>query len=125
MLTAERSMSEVVEICVEERFAGIFARVCLVSNRVLAGEDRVGWLLREEPVNDNDSGWRIFEAGLSEEEMNAEDRTSVVPLRDVLDAQHDDALEAVRRGPVGSALERPRPDGPFVPLQGWEPNRSG
>jgi hypothetical protein len=109
----------------EERFAGIFAHVCLVSNRVLAGEARVGWLVREQPVNDNDSGWRIFEAGPTVEEMNSPERTSVAPLREVLDAQHDDALEAVLRGPVGSALERPQSAGPFVPLQGWEPNRSG
>jgi hypothetical protein len=109
---------------VEERYSGIFARVCLVSNRVLSGEARVGRLFREEPVNDNDSGWRIFEAGVTEEQMNAAEGTSVVPIRDVLSAQRDEALEAVLRGPVGSDLERAQGEGPFVPAVGWEPNES-
>jgi hypothetical protein len=108
---------------VEERYFGAFAKVALVSSRLLEGSTPVGWLYRDEPVNDNDSGWRVLAPGEPADLLNDANRSSVVPLRDLLAAQRDDSLEAALRAPVGAAFRRADRQAPFVALEGWDPNR--
>ena len=80
-----------------------FAR-CLVSNLVLRESKPVGWLFREEPAKENDSGWRLFAGSESDDDTNDPKNASYVAMGVLLN--RDDSFLSLLESPPGSAFER-------------------
>ena len=76
---------------------------CFVTHRVLYDGEPVGYLYREEPDNDEDSGWRIMCGDESEKYMDSPDNISFVSLGAVL--REDDRIVDLLEEPIGSAFE--------------------
>jgi len=76
---------------------------CFVTHRVLYEEVRVGYLYREEPESDEDSGWRIMCGDESDEYMDSSDNISFVSLGAVL--RQDDRIVNLLEEPIGSVFE--------------------
>lgn len=89
----------------------------IASNEVARQRKPVGYLYREEPDNENDSGWRVFSGEESQEYAddpenfamyNAATIVAIDPsIASILDAPWPVAFE---RGPSGVLSELP-PDG--------------
>jgi hypothetical protein len=76
---------------------------CLVTHRILYEGAPVGYLYREEPHADNDSGWRIMCGDESQEYMDTSDNISCVSLGAVL--REDDRIVDLLDEPIGSSFE--------------------
>ena len=89
-----------------------YASRCFVTRKVLYEGAAVGYLYREEPDNDEDSGWRIMAGDESQEYMDETDNISWVSLGAVL--REDDSFLDLLEAPVGSFFELDRAAGRFV-----------
>ena len=79
-------------------------RTAVVSRLIMKEGWDVGWLCREEPDNDGDSGWRIFAGAEDEDDLDKPGSFSRQPLEAVVDL--DPTIEGFLDSPVGSAFER-------------------
>jgi hypothetical protein len=77
---------------------------CYASMRILVDNQRVGYLYREPPDNDHDSGWRIMAGDESQDYIDDPKNTMFVSLGAVLN--HDDSIIELLNDPVGSEYER-------------------
>lgn len=103
---------------VHERYFGEFAEMAFASNRVFEDGQCVRFMYREEPDREQDSGWRVFAGGESDDFANNPANVSVVPLRDLL--EQDPALEELFRKPVGSVFERESCADAFSVVTDWD-----
>jgi hypothetical protein len=87
---------------------------CFVTQRVLRDGARVGYLYREEPDNEKDSGWRLTAGDESTEYLNESGNIAFVSLGAVLNL--DDSFLSLIESPVGSAFARDRETGQFRPI---------
>lgn len=79
-----------------------YIKRCFVTRRVLDEGYRVGYLYREDPDEENDSGWRITSNTETEAYMDESDHVAYVSLGAVLN--RDDAFIGLLEQPVGSAF---------------------
>ncbi|HBO9168164.1 TPA: DUF2185 domain-containing protein [Pseudomonas aeruginosa] len=94
-----------------------YARRCFVKRRVIDEGKAVGYLYREAPEEENDSGWRLMAGDESDDYMNTAGTTAYVSLGSVLNA--DDSILPLLDAPPGRAFER-LADGSFIEVQGPE-----
>lgn len=85
---------------------------CLVTHRVLYEGAPVGYLYREDPDADDDSGWRIMCGDELQEYMDKPENLSVVSLGAVL--REDDRIVDLLDEPIGSFFEFDPASGTFV-----------
>ena len=90
-----------------------YIKRCFVTKRVLEDGVPVGYLYREEPDNEDDSGWRITANDETEEYMDDSDNSAYVSLGAVL--SKDDSFIELLGSPAGSAFARDSESGRFVP----------
>ena len=76
---------------------------CFVTNRVLYDGAAIGYLYREQPDVEEDSGWRIVCGDESEEYMDSSDNINFVSLGAVLNK--DDRIIDLLDAPVGTVFE--------------------
>ena len=88
---------------------------CLVTHRVLHEGAPVGYLYREEPDTDDDSGWRILSGDESEAYVAESDNISCVSLGAVL--REDDRILDLLDAPIGSSFEFDPASGSFIHAQ--------
>ena len=88
---------------------------CFVTRRIMNDGQKIGYLYREEPDRDEDSGWRFLCGDESDEYMDDSENTSLVSLGAVL--REDDAVLDLLDSPVGAAFELDRSTGQFVPVE--------
>lgn len=88
----------------EERWTGPLSKVAIVSARIVRDGLPVGWMYREAPDHDNDSGWRVFAGDEPQEYVDDAANAVLVPLRDLVD--RDPALETVLATAAPAAFER-------------------
>jgi hypothetical protein len=88
---------------------------CYVTQRILREGSRVGYLYREEPDNNRDSGWRLFSGDESPKYMDDAANVAFVSLGAVLN--HDDSFIVLLESPVGSAFVRDPQTNEFVPAE--------
>jgi hypothetical protein len=81
-----------------------YIKRCFVTNRVLEDGQRVGYLYREEPDDENDSGWRITAGDESDDYMDDAGNLAYVSLGAVL--SEDDSFRELLDEPTGSAFAR-------------------
>jgi len=92
-----------------------YIKRCFVTKRVLHEGYKVGYLYREEPDEDRDSGWRITSDTESQEYMDVAQNHEYVSLGAVL--SRDDSFVTLLDAPAGSAFARDSATGEFVSLQ--------
>lgn len=91
-----------------------YIKRCFVTNRVLNDGMRAGYLYREEPDEEKDSGWRITANDESDEYMGDSKNCAYVSLGAVL--TKDDSFIHLLDSPIGSAFIRDDETGEFVAL---------
>jgi hypothetical protein len=84
---------------------------CYVTNRILDDGRPVGYLYREEPDREGDSGWRIAANDESEEYMDDSNNLAYVSLGAVL--SKDGSFRHLLEAPSGSAFIRNTHTGKF------------
>lgn len=87
---------------------------CIATNTVAKQNRPVGFLYREAPVFENDSGWRFF----SGDETDDPDNFSIVSLADIAKTNPETAV--LLSQPEGSAWELAE-DGTFQTVADWQP----
>jgi hypothetical protein len=91
-----------------------YIKRCFVTNRILQDGQRVGYLYREEPDNEKDSGWRLTANDESVEYMDDAKNSQFVSLGAVLNL--DDSFITLLDSPAGSAFVLDTLSGEFVPV---------
>lgn len=89
---------------------------CFVTNRILCDGHPIGYLYREEPDTEQDSGWRFLAGDESDDYMNGAENLAFVSIGAVLN-KDDSALDLLEE-PVGSAFERNAASGRFHRVEG-------
>lgn len=77
---------------------------CIASDMITVHGEPVGYMYREEPVDNTDSGWRFFSGNESQEYADDEDNFSFYKLNTI--ANYDHAIIAYLELPIGKTLER-------------------
>lgn len=88
-----------------------YIKRCFVTSRVLDEGEPVGYLYREEPDQEDDSGWRITANSESDEYMENAENIAYVSLGAVL--SKDDSFRELLDSPVGAAFIRNPKTGHF------------
>ena len=91
---------------------------CIVTNTVAEQGKPVGFLYREAPVFENDSGWRIFSGDETDEYTDNPDNFSIVSLS-AITADNPDIAPLLTQA-EGSAWEL-NEDGEFQAVADWQP----
>lgn len=89
-----------------------YIKRCFVTNRVLHDGVPTGYLYREEPEHEDDSGWRITANDESDEYMDESDNIAYVSLGAVLN--EDASFVHLLDSPAGSAFVRDPDTAAFV-----------
>jgi len=92
-----------------------YIKRCFVTNRILKDGARVGYLYREEPDNEKDSGWRFTANDESDEYMDDSENIAFVSIGAVL--SKDDAFIHLLDSPVGSSFAFDSRTQSFVSLE--------
>ncbi len=71
----------------------------------------IGWLYREEPDRDGDSGWRVFSGAEPDDFADDASNFVILSLKELIALDPD--LEAVLDAPFHSCFEREDNAGPF------------
>ncbi len=105
----------------DEWWWGAFAKQAAVSEQVFQDGQCIRFLYREEPYDDQDSGWRVFTGEEEAEFCENLDNYRDCPLRDLI--ERDRSLGALFRSPVGSAFERATCGEDFHAVEGFKTTR--
>ena len=100
----------------DDNLVNRYALLCFVTKRVLEDGMPVGFLYREEPDNEDDSGWRFTANDESDDYMDDSANVALVSLGAVLSV--DDRFVDLLDAPVGSAFGIDRATGRFVAVEG-------
>src|SRR5262245_22756297 len=77
---------------------------CMATDHITVGGLPVGYMYREAPDFDPDSGWRFFSGTESEKYVNDPDNTTIYDVNTI--ANYDPAIIPFLDAPVGSAFGR-------------------
>lgn len=88
----------------DELWFGELSKRALVSARVARDGLPIGWLYREAPDREEDSGWRVFAGDESDAYANDADNVAVVPLRDLVERHPE--IERLLATPAPASFER-------------------
>ncbi len=91
---------------------------CIASDMITTQGLAVGFMYREEPHNDVDSGWRFLSGFEDDEYMANSNNHDVYDLNTI--ANYDQSIIPLLESPVGSVFERPEPGAEFVPVDDWK-----
>jgi hypothetical protein len=84
---------------------------CYASDRITVEGRKVGFMYREEPDTEIDSGWRFTAGDESQEYMDDPDNVNVYDVNTI--ANYDPAIVPHLMSPTGSAFERDERTGRF------------
>ena len=90
-----------------------YIKRCFVTKRILEDGQLVGYLYREDPDEERDSGWRLTANDESDEYMSDSENLAYVSLGAVL--SRDDSFRDLLDAPSGSAFIRSPETGKFEP----------
>ena len=83
----------------------------IASKHVSEQRMRVGWLYREEPDDEGDSGWRVFSGYEDQAYVDTASNLALFNASTILEI--DPSIRALLGSPVGSAFERDEASGEF------------
>lgn len=90
-----------------------YVKRCFITNNILHDGEKIGYLYREEPDYDDDSGWRMTTGTETDEYMDDSNNLSYVSLGAVLRA--DDSIVHLLERESGVAFAKDE-DGNFIEL---------
>ena len=90
-----------------------YIKRCFVTNNILYEGEAIGYLYREEPDTEDDSGWRFTTGSETDEYMNNSENSSYVSLGAVL--REDDSVVHLLEHTSGIAFAKDQ-NGNFVKL---------
>jgi hypothetical protein len=95
---------------------------CIATDMITVQGRKVGYMYREEPDNDIDSGWRFMAGRESRAYMDDATNHGVYDVNTV--ANYDPEIIPFLDAPTGSAFERQGQSGRFAQVEGepWEPD---
>ena len=88
---------------------------CFATDMITVEGRRVGYMYREEPDNEIDSGWRFMAGRESPEYMDEADNHAIYDVNTV--AHYDPDIIPLLNAPVGSVFEREGGTGGFVAVE--------
>ncbi|HWL06867.1 MAG TPA: DUF2185 domain-containing protein [Planctomicrobium sp.] len=88
---------------------------CFASNMITVDGYAVGVMYREEPEDEEDSGWRFLSGGEDQEYLDNPENGALYDLNAI--ANFDDDIVPFLDAPVGSAFERTEDTGEFVAIE--------
>ena len=77
---------------------------CISSNEITVGGKPVGYMYRQKPDNEHDSGWRFFSGAESQEFADNAANFEIYDVNTI--ANYDPSIVALLWAPVGSAYGR-------------------
>lgn len=77
---------------------------CIASDRITVDGLKIGYMYRENPTNESDSGWRFFAGDESEEYTDNADNFEIYDLNTI--CNYDDSIIPYLNSEIGSALEK-------------------
>ena len=92
---------------------------CFATDMITCGGRKVGFMYREPPDGDIDSGWRFMSGFEPQEYMDDPDNLAIYDVNTI--ANYDPDIVPFLEAPVGSAFERQNGTGPFVEVHDFEP----
>ncbi len=87
---------------------------CFATDMITVENRGVGYMYREEPSNDTDSGWRFFSGHESQEYVDDHANTEVYDVNTI--ANYSPDIIPLLDAPFGTAFERDSESGRFVPV---------
>ena len=77
---------------------------CMATDMITVQGHKVGYMYREEPDFDEDSGWRFFSGTESPEYLDDPANTTIYDVNTI--ANYDPSIIPLLDSPVGSAFEK-------------------
>lgn len=96
---------------------------CIATDLITVEGRKVGFMYREAPTHDTDSGWRFMAGDESQDYMDDPDNLAVYDVNTVVN--HDPDVVPLLDAPIGSAYERAEGSGGFVEVRDWIPPEAG
>src|SRR5262245_18485635 len=91
---------------------------CIATDMLTVEGHKVGFMYREAPTHDTDSGWRFMAGAESQDYMDDPDNLAIYDVNTI--ANHDPDVVPLLDGPTGSAYERVDATGRFVEVRDFE-----
>lgn len=88
---------------------------CFATDRIVVDGQAVGYMYREPPNNDHDSGWRFFAGDESEEYVEKTDNTGIYDINTI--ANYDRDILDLVHSPIGSAFAREGENGELISVE--------
>jgi hypothetical protein len=101
------------ENSIKDLVHGMGYSIC--SNKITVDGELVGFMYREEPIDDEDSGWRFLSGTESQEYADNPENSKVFGVNTV--ANHDQSIIPYLKMPVGSEFERIEGKDEFKPFK--------
>ena len=77
---------------------------CIATDRITVEGMKIGYMYRENPTYENDSGWRFFEGTEDELYTNNPDNFSIFDLNTI--CNYDKSIIPYLNKPIGTKLEK-------------------
>ena len=87
---------------------------CIASDRITVDGERVGYMYREAPHNDLDSGWRFLAGDETDAYMADASKHAVYDVNTI--ANYDPEIVPLLDAPKGSSFERDLESGQLRPI---------
>ena len=87
---------------------------CIASDRITVDGARVGYMYREPPDSDTDSGWRFFAGDETHEYTDDANKFAIYDVNTI--ANYDRDIVPLLEAPVDSAFARGTQDALFQPV---------
>lgn len=88
---------------------------CFATDAITVDGEPVGFMYREEPDFDDDSGWRFLSGSESDDYINNPDNLAIYDVNTI--ANYDRDIIPLLGLPPGTALERKPGSKKFVPVE--------
>ena len=77
---------------------------CIASDKITVDGLKVGYMYRENPSNDLDTGWRLFEGSEDEEYTNNPNNFQIYELNTI--CNYDESIIPYLNSEIGSSYEK-------------------
>ena len=76
----------------------------IASNAIIIDGEKIGFMYREQPDSNEDSGWRFLSGNESQEYVDDEENSKIMAVNTM--ANYDPAIIPYLKMPVGTEMER-------------------
>ena len=77
---------------------------CIASNKITVDGEKIGYMYREEPSNEVDTGWRFFSGNENEEYTENADNFNIFELNTI--CNYDESIIPYLDSNIGTSFEK-------------------